>query len=63
LGATANESCSNGDRDACGGSDLRERAIFYGRCAVFEDIAHGLETGKRMYAQNAIAALGWLFPA
>jgi len=46
-----------------GGPDLRERAIFYGRCAVFEDIAHGLATGKRMYAQNAIAALGWLFPA
>ena len=37
--------------------------FFYGRCAVFEDIAHGLETGKRMYARNAIAALGWLFPA
>ena len=45
------------------GPGLRERAIFYGRCAVFEDIAHGLETGKRVYAENAIAALGWLFPA
>jgi hypothetical protein len=46
-----------------GGLDLRERALFHGRCAVFEDIAHGSATGKRRYAQNAIAALGWLFPA
>ena len=42
---------------------LRERAIFYARCSVFEDLAYGLETGRQRYLNNSLAALAWLFPA
>lgn len=42
---------------------LRERAAFYARCSVFEDLAYGLETGQDKYVDKSVAALGWLFPA
>ncbi|MFJ9345919.1 phosphotransferase family protein [Streptomyces sp. NPDC101237] len=40
---------------------LVERAVFYARCGVFEDLAHGLETGQERYVDKSLAALGWLF--
>jgi hypothetical protein len=40
-----------------------ERAAFYARCAVLEDLAHGVATGQDAYASKSRAALGWLFPA
>jgi aminoglycoside phosphotransferase (APT) family kinase protein len=40
---------------------LPERALFYARCSVLEDLAYGLETGLRRYVDNSIAALEWLF--
>lgn len=40
---------------------LRERALFYGRCTVFEDLAYGLDTGRDTYVTNSLAALQWLF--
>jgi aminoglycoside phosphotransferase (APT) family kinase protein len=40
---------------------LRERAIFYARCSVFEDFAYGLETGRTRYLEKSHAALHWLF--
>ncbi|MFF5107984.1 phosphotransferase family protein [Streptosporangium sp. NPDC000509] len=40
---------------------LRERAVFYGRCSVFEDLAYGLETGRDAYAGKSLTALEWLF--
>jgi aminoglycoside phosphotransferase (APT) family kinase protein len=40
-----------------------ERARFYGRCTVFEDLAYGLDTGRHVYVDNSLAALEWLFPA
>lgn len=42
---------------------MRERAVFYGRCSVFEDLAYGVRTGLRVYAGKSLAALDWLFPA
>jgi aminoglycoside phosphotransferase (APT) family kinase protein len=41
---------------------LRERAVFYARCRVFEDLAYGLEMGREAYAEKSLAALAWLFP-
>ncbi|HEU4427081.1 MAG TPA: hypothetical protein VFR67_31515, partial [Pilimelia sp.] len=46
-----------------GGAALRERATFYARCALLEDLAYGLETGRRAYVDKSLAALAWLFPA
>jgi aminoglycoside phosphotransferase (APT) family kinase protein len=45
------------------GGDLRERAVFYARCGVLEDLGHGLRTGQPVYADKAVAALSWLFGA
>ncbi|MEU0040486.1 MULTISPECIES: phosphotransferase [unclassified Streptomyces] len=42
---------------------LHERAVFYARCGVFEDLAHGIETGQGKYVDKSLAALDWLFPA
>jgi aminoglycoside phosphotransferase (APT) family kinase protein len=47
----------------CEDAALRERAVFYGRCTVFEDLAYGLDTGRHTYVDNSLAALEWLFPA
>jgi len=44
-------------------SGIRERAVFYARCAVLEDLAHGVATGQDAYVSKSLAALGWLFPA
>ncbi len=48
----------NGDGEA-----LRERAVFYARCGMLEDLAYGVGTGRRRYAEKSLAALAWLFPA
>ena len=42
---------------------LEERARFYARCSVFEDLAYGLQTGRDRYVDKSLAALAWLFPA
>ena len=42
---------------------LRERAAFYARCAVLEDLAYGLESGRDAYVDKSLAGLEWLFPA
>ncbi len=42
---------------------LRERAVFYARCSVFEDLAYGTETGRHEYVDKCLAAMEWLFPA
>jgi aminoglycoside phosphotransferase (APT) family kinase protein len=41
---------------------LSERAVFYARCTVLEDLAYGLETGRTEYLDKSLAAMGWLFP-
>lgn len=42
---------------------LGERAAFYARCRVFEDLAYGIETGQDKYVDKSLAAMEWLFPA
>lgn len=42
---------------------LRQRAGFYARCRVFEDLAYGIETGRSAYLDKSLAAMPWLFPA
>lgn len=41
---------------------LGERAVFYARCSVFEDLAHGVETDQGKYVDKSLAAMEWLFP-
>jgi aminoglycoside phosphotransferase (APT) family kinase protein len=38
-----------------------EAAVFYARCAVLEDLKYGVDEGREMYKNNALAALAWLF--
>ncbi|GAA4709748.1 phosphotransferase family protein [Phytohabitans rumicis] len=47
---------------AYGSSDVEQRAVFYARCAVFEDLAYGVETGRGAYVTKSLTALAWLFP-
>jgi aminoglycoside phosphotransferase (APT) family kinase protein len=42
---------------------LTERAVFYARCSVFEDLAYGIETGRDKYVDKCLTAMEWLFPA
>jgi aminoglycoside phosphotransferase (APT) family kinase protein len=42
---------------------LRDRAVFYARCSVMEDLAYGIETGQGKYVDKSLAAMAWLFPA
>jgi aminoglycoside phosphotransferase (APT) family kinase protein len=42
---------------------LGQRAVFYARCSVLEDLAYGIEAGQDKYVDNAVAAMEWLFPA
>jgi aminoglycoside phosphotransferase (APT) family kinase protein len=42
---------------------LTERAVFYARCSVFEDLAYGIETGQERYVDKGLGAMAWLFPA
>lgn len=48
---------------AYGTGSPRDRAVFYARCTVLEDLAHWLGVGKPAYAGKSLAALRWLFPA
>lgn len=41
---------------------LRERAVFYARCNVFEDLEYGLSTGESAYVDKSLDSLRWLFP-
>jgi aminoglycoside phosphotransferase (APT) family kinase protein len=42
---------------------LRERAAFYARCGLLEDLAYGTRTGLSAYTDKSLTALHWLFPA
>lgn len=42
---------------------LRQRATFYARCSVLEDLAYGIGTGQERYVDKSLAAMEWLFPA
>lgn len=42
---------------------LGQRAAFYARCRLFEDLAYGIQTGQDRYLDKSLAAMAWLFPA
>ncbi|GAA5017536.1 phosphotransferase family protein [Streptomyces siamensis] len=48
--------------DADNVAALSERAVFYARCSVFEDLAYGIETEQEKYVANSLTAMEWLFP-
>jgi aminoglycoside phosphotransferase (APT) family kinase protein len=41
---------------------ISERATFYARCTVFEDLAHGIATDQDAYVAKCRASIAWLFP-
>jgi aminoglycoside phosphotransferase (APT) family kinase protein len=41
--------------------ELIERAMFYGKCRVFENIAYGITVGQREYTDEGLASLQWMF--
>jgi len=48
-----------------GGGDpagIAERATFYARCTVFEDLDHGVATCQDTYVEKCRASITWLFP-
>ncbi|GAA1400948.1 phosphotransferase family protein [Catellatospora coxensis] len=49
-------------RYPAGAEALAERAVFYARCSVFEDLAYGVDTGRAGYLDRGVAAMAWLFP-
>jgi aminoglycoside phosphotransferase (APT) family kinase protein len=49
------------DRDVDDRAALLSRAVFHARCKTLEDLAYGLDTGRREYVENGLAALTWLF--
>lgn len=64
LGPTALDAAIGGYRtDVDDLLALRERAVFYARCSVWEDLAYGIATGRARYSDKSLAALAWLFPA
>jgi aminoglycoside phosphotransferase (APT) family kinase protein len=40
-------------------AELRERAVFYGKCLLFEDLYYG--AGQEEYEQKVFNALAWMF--
>jgi aminoglycoside phosphotransferase (APT) family kinase protein len=43
------------------GKSLRDRARFYARCSLLEDLHYGLETNRAPYVDKSLAALDWVF--
>ncbi|MGW0964887.1 phosphotransferase family protein [Streptomyces sp. NPDC002516] len=64
LGPAAARAAIRGYRTAANDvTALGERAVFYARCSVFEDLAHGIETRQGTYVDKSLAAMEWLFPS
>ena len=63
LGPEALEAALSGYRaGGSGDANLVERATFYARCSVFEDLSYGLRFGWPAYSEKSLTALTWLFP-
>ena len=61
--AAAHAAVGSGRAGADELASLAERAVFYARCGVLEDLAYGLQTGRARYVDKSLAAMAWLFPA
>lgn len=59
LAAAVSSYRAGGDR---ADANLVERATFYARCSVFEDLSYGLRFGWPAFTDKALASLTWLFP-
>ena len=44
------------------GGALRRRIDFHARCALLEDLAHGLDTGRDAYVEKSLRGVAALFP-
>ena len=42
---------------------FRERAVFYARCAMLEDLRYGVEAERPAYVDKSLGSLPWLFAA
>jgi aminoglycoside phosphotransferase (APT) family kinase protein len=63
LGPTALHAALNSYRtDTHDLATLCDRAVFYARCGVLEDLAYGIETGRDSYLRKSLDAMEWLFP-
>lgn len=51
-----------GDADDAVKAGIAERAEFYARCTVFEDLEHGIATDQQAYVAKCHASMSWLFP-
>jgi aminoglycoside phosphotransferase (APT) family kinase protein len=49
------------DRNLDDPAALHTRAVFYARCKTLEDLAYGLDSGRREYVDSGLAALKRLF--
>jgi len=47
---------------AHGGGVDAERAAYYARCGLLEDLGYGLTFGRTAYVDKSLGALPWLFP-
>jgi aminoglycoside phosphotransferase (APT) family kinase protein len=47
---------------AYGSDEPRERAEFFARCTVFEDMAYGRDANQPLYVDLSLSAVDWLFP-
>ena len=63
LGPAAHAALASYRSEVNDPATLTERAVFYARCGVFEDLAYGIETGQEGYVEKSLAAMAWLFPA
>ena len=64
LGQQALEAALAAYRAAPSGDGaLRQRVDFHARCALLEDLAHGLDTGRDAYVEKRLLGMAGLFPA
>lgn len=61
LGPPILDGIARQDSGWAGLPSTRERALFYARCLVLEDIAFGIDRRDRRYADKGLKALDWLF--
>jgi aminoglycoside phosphotransferase (APT) family kinase protein len=62
LGPDALDAALTRYPSGAGVAGLRERALFYARCSVLEDLEHGVEMGRDASVVKCVDSLGWLFP-
>jgi aminoglycoside phosphotransferase (APT) family kinase protein len=62
LGPTALATALRHYRHTADLAGIAERARFYARCTVFEDLEHGIVANRPAYVAKCRASMSWLFP-